>query len=137
MIRLAALAAIALGAAFAQTAAPQAAGGRRAHRMQRLAQELNLTADQKAQARDIFRSGAQQARPLAQQMRQAKKQLQADAVNNAPQATLEQDAASIGPLASQLAAMRAATFGKFYSLLTPEQKAKWSELRAQRRTNRS
>lgn len=99
--------------------------------MQKMAQELNLSADQKAQAREIFRSAFQSAQPLRQQMRDARKQLQTDVKSGASEDLLAKDGSQVGAIAGQMAVSRAKAFEQFYSILTPDQKAKLETLKGQ------
>lgn len=100
-----------------------------AHRMHNMAQRLNLTDDQKAQAKTIFTGARQQAQPIRQQMAQNRKALLDAIQNGAPQAQIDQLAANAGPLASQLAVIRTESFAKFYALLTPEQRTQLGQAR--------
>jgi Spy/CpxP family protein refolding chaperone len=138
MIRFAAIAALATGMVFAQTTTTPDQGHRGARRshLQHLVKQLDLTADQQTQAREIFQAGAQSTRPLTQQMRDARRQLRQDAKNGASQDVINKDSAALGPLTTQIAAARAETFQKFYGILTADQKAKLDQIRAQRKSRR-
>lgn len=85
---------------------------------------LNLTADQKAQAKSIFDAQRQAAQPIQDQLDTARKALYAAAKSGAADAQLEQLAAAEAPLLGQLEGVRAKAFAKFYAILTPEQKQK-------------
>lgn len=90
--------------------------------MARLNQLLNLTPDQQAQARQIFHSAHAGTRPLAAQMREARSGLASAVKANAPDADIDRLSNNIGTLASQMAAARAKSFAKFYSILNEDQK---------------
>lgn len=98
----------------------------RRHRggMGRMAQALNLTDDQKAQAKQIFKDAATASKPLHDQMKQARQALQAAVKNNPAGTQVDQLAVQVGQISGQLAANRARAFGKFYSILTPDQQQK-------------
>jgi len=119
---------------FAQAPGQQgrSGGGRGAHRAMR---QLDLSEGQKTQAKEIFKATATEARPVAQQLRQAREQLSTDIKAGAPEATITQDANAIGAATAQLAVIRAKSQQKFYSILTGDQKAKLDSLK-ERRGNR-
>jgi Spy/CpxP family protein refolding chaperone len=100
--------------------------------MGRMAQALNLTDDQKAQAKQIFQDAATAGKPLRDQMKQARQALQAAAKNNAANAQIDQLSQQLGVISGQLAANQARAFGKFYSILTPEQRQKLDTLNQNR-----
>ncbi len=106
------------------------AGARRAHargaRLHRLVQLLNLSADQKAQAKTIFQSARANTQPLAAQMKDARAALASAVKANAPDAEIDRLSANAGSVASQLTAARTKTFAKFYTILTPDQKDKFN-----------
>lgn len=115
---------------LAQTTQPapeptQGATGHRAHRGFRHAfRALNLTDDQKTQAKQIFQTGRTSAQPIAAQLKEARQALAAAAKSNASDAEIDRLSANVGNLSSQLTAIRTKTFAKFYAILTPEQKDK-------------
>jgi Spy/CpxP family protein refolding chaperone len=121
-------AALAGGALLAQdtgaaTSAPSTPGAMTGHRMHRhFGKRLNLTGDQKTQAKSIFSDARQQAQPLRQQMAENRKAVRDAVQSGAPQAQIDELAAKAGPLASQLAVIRTESFAKFYAILTPEQR---------------
>ena len=94
--------------------------------MQRLNRLLNLTPDQKVQAKTIFQGARTTAQPLRQQMRDARLALANAVKSNAPDAQIDQLSNNTGTLAAQLTALRAKSFEKFYNILTPDQKEKLS-----------
>jgi Spy/CpxP family protein refolding chaperone len=131
---------LAAGLAFAQNPAPGAGRQLRpgARILPRLVRQLDLTDDQKAKAREIFKAQAEAARPLAQQMREARLQLAKDVKTGATEDMIARDAAAVGNLTTQLTVIRTKAMQQFYGILTPEQKAKWDELgeRARQRQER-
>ncbi|HEX8984224.1 MAG TPA: Spy/CpxP family protein refolding chaperone [Bryobacteraceae bacterium] len=137
LTRLAAVAALAGGMAFAQTSStapePQPgrhAMGRQAGAHQRMMQQLNLTDAQKAQAKEIFGQARQQAQPLMQQLKGNREALAA-AVKSDDTAKIQQLAGTQGNLRGQMLAIRSTAFAKFYGILTPDQKAKADQLHQQ------
>ncbi|MBZ5624856.1 MAG: Spy/CpxP family protein refolding chaperone [Acidobacteriia bacterium] len=136
LTKFAAIATLATGMAFAQTPAPAAAPtpgqGKAAMRpraglRQRLLQALNLTPDQRQQAKTIFQQTKQNAQPIAQQARQNREALAA-AVKANDTAQIQQLAAQQGNLQGQLLAMRSQSMAKFYAILTPDQRAKADQI---------
>ena len=125
-----AVAAMATGLGFAQTTptAPQPSPGkamanRRAMFRRRMMDALALTPAQQQQAKTIFQQARQNAAPIRQQMQQ-NRQAMAAAVKANDTAQIQSLAAQQGTLAGQAAAVRAESMAKFYSTLTPDQKAK-------------
>lgn len=96
-----------------------------------MANSLNLTDDQKTQAKAIFKSGFDQSKPLLDQMK-ANRQAINQAVETDQTANLQSLTAAQGQLAGQLALIRANAFGQFYKLLTPDQQAKLKDLENKR-----
>ena len=97
-----------------------AQGGRR---MQALRADLNLTSDQQAQARAIFKEGARQNKDAAAKLR-ADRVAMAAAVKSGDSVQIDKLAQESGQLQAQVATSRAKSLAKFYALLTPEQKSK-------------
>jgi Spy/CpxP family protein refolding chaperone len=132
--KLAAIPALAAGLAFSQTTPAPAdpgtgathqhfgrGGGRWAGRM---AQYLGLTDAQKVQAKSIMQEAAQSAKPLRDQLRQGRQQMQAAIKANDPQ-RIQQLSTSQGQTFGQLAAIRNTAFAKVYNtVLTPDQQTK-------------
>lgn len=102
----------------------QGMGAKKGGPLGRMAQHLNLTENQKTQAQTIFKSAAENARPVATQMREARQALQEAAKRNAPQDEIDRLSQNVGSLHAQLAASRARAFGQFYQILTQEQREK-------------
>jgi Spy/CpxP family protein refolding chaperone len=137
LTRFAAVAALAAGMSFAQqaTPAPQPAPakpmtGVRAHVRNRMMQKLNLTDAQKQQAKAIFQQARQTAQPIRQQLRQNRQSMAAAVKANAT-AQIQSLAATQGTLRGQAMAIRAQALAKFYTTLTPDQRAKADQLHEQ------
>jgi Spy/CpxP family protein refolding chaperone len=144
-VKLATLAALATGMVFAQTPSPSPSPNPQAGRHQfvrrhraRLAQRLNLTDAQKAQAKTIFQQARQSAQPIRQQLRQNRQALVAAAKAGKSDSDLQQLAMTQGQLRGQVAAIRTEAFAKFYGSLNPEQRTKLDQMqqRAHQRAER-
>ncbi len=142
LVKFATVAAMAAGMTFAQTQAQPAqpaqpaqtrAGrhfaGRRAMR-QRMMQTLNLTDSQKQQAKTIFQQARQNAQPLREQLKQNREALSA-AVKADNTAQIQTLSAQRGKLEGQMLGVRSEARAKFYSILTPDQKAKADQMHQQ------
>lgn len=108
------------------TSATTRRANKRAGRVHRLAQLLNLTPDQKTQAKAIFQAARANTQPLAAQMRDARLALANAVKANAPDAEIDRLSNNAGAVSTQLTALRTKTFAKFYTILTPDQKDKLS-----------
>jgi Spy/CpxP family protein refolding chaperone len=128
-MRFSVVAALAAGMVFAQ-APPKAVARPRAVVRQRIAQALNLTDAQKQQAQAIIQQTRQTVQPLRQQAKQNRQALMAAIQAGKGDVEIHQLALTQGNLAGQLVAARAEALAKFYSTLTPEQRAK-ADLMAQ------
>lgn len=123
---------LAAGLLVAQTpqAAPTPSGtttphaARKARRMARLNQLLNLTPDQKAQAKTIFQAARTSAQPLRTQMHDARVALANAVKSGAPDAQIDQLSSNAAQVSAQLIAIRTKAFEKFYNILTPDQQTK-------------
>jgi periplasmic protein CpxP/Spy len=143
LIKFATVAALAAGMAMAQTpAAPanpatpragRAWAARRGAVRQRMMQALNLSDAQKAQAKTIFQQARQNAQPLAQQLKQNRESLTA-AVKANDVAQIHSLAAQQGNLRGQMLGIRSEAMAKFYTVLTPEQKAKADQMHQSMKT---
>jgi Spy/CpxP family protein refolding chaperone len=131
LFRLAALPVLASGMLFAQTPAPsnpaqpptQHRQWNRGQMFDRMAAKLNLTDDQKQQAKAILQSSRGSSQPVGQQLRQTRQALR-DAIRaGKPDAEIDQIAGTAGSLEGQMTAIRAKAFSRVYALLTPEQRA--------------
>ena len=115
-------AALAIGVpVFAQTAtadsssqdaqaAPTGPRHHRGNRMQKLSQELNLTADQQAKIKPIFQQARAQGKTIHQDASLTKEQKMA-----------------------KMKELHQTTMAQMNEILTPEQQAQWKQLREQRR----
>ncbi|MGO4884416.1 MAG: Spy/CpxP family protein refolding chaperone [Bryobacteraceae bacterium] len=133
-LRIAAGAAIAGGMLLAQAPSQPAQPGQPAveqHRDRgaRIAQYLNLTPAQMAQAKAEFQGVRQQAQPIRQQLQQVHAAMfQAIRANDT--AKIDQLSAQESGLKGQISAMRHEAMARLYSNLTPEQRAKADQLPA-------
>jgi len=100
----------------------------------RMAAELGLTDAQKAQAKTIFQSARQSSMPVRQQLRVERQAVQAAIQAGKSDAEIQQLAQAEGPQLTQMAAIRASTFAKFYATLTPDQQQKLQAVRQSHRT---
>jgi Spy/CpxP family protein refolding chaperone len=142
LIRLGSVAALAAGLAFAnaqspagqtpaQTPTPAKPGT--VHRTfrqrsrQRMMQALNLTPAQREQAKSIFQQAHQSAQPFTQQLRQNREGM-ALAVKANDNAKIQQLATQRGHLEGQVMAIRSQAAAKFYTTLTPQQRAKADQI---------
>jgi Spy/CpxP family protein refolding chaperone len=146
-LRFAAAAAIAGGMLLAaqEVQSQPAQPAEQSHRRNggaKLAQYLNLTPAQQAQAQAQFQAARQSAQPIRQQL----KQIRADmfqAIRANDTAKIDQLSAQEASLKGQMSAVRHEAFARIYSTLTPEQRAKADQLPAhfrqmrQRRMQRS
>jgi protein CpxP len=108
--------------------------------MGRMAQRLNLTDAQKAQAKEIFQAARDSAKPVAADLANARKALRDAVKTNAPDAQIDHLSTNVGTLQGQLIAIRTKAFSKFYNtVLTPEQRDQAGTMmqRASRRVNRA
>ncbi|MBZ5580213.1 MAG: Spy/CpxP family protein refolding chaperone [Acidobacteriia bacterium] len=100
--------------------------GRAGLRLGRIARALNLTSQQRQQARAIFGQARQSAQPLRQQMQQNRLALRQAALSGGD---IQQLATEQGNLSGQLVAIRTQAWVQFYNLLTPGQRvqaAQWN-----------
>ena len=102
---------------------------RRHQRAARIAQYLNLTPAQIAQAKAEFQGVRQQAQPIRQQLRQVH-QAMFQAIRANDTAQIAQLSAQEASLRGQISAMRADVMAKLYAGLTPAQRAKADQLPA-------
>jgi Spy/CpxP family protein refolding chaperone len=98
-----------------------------------MASYLGLTDDQKVKMKSIRESARESAKPIREQLRQVRTDLNAAIEAGKPVSEL---AASEGNLMGQLVALRANTRVQMRALLTPEQLAKQQALRAKIRAGR-
>jgi len=93
-------------------------------------QALNLSDSQKAQAKAIFQETRQKAEPIRAEMRQNREALSA-AVKADNKADIQKLAKIHGELMGRMTGLRAEARAKFYTLLTPEQRATVQKLHAE------
>jgi Spy/CpxP family protein refolding chaperone len=134
------LAATALSAGMAlaetqTTPAPANQPGRHAMAHRRLAQALNLTPAQKAQAREIFGQARKAAQPLRAELKQDRQVLSA-AVKANDTSQIEKLSAAEGRLIGKLMAAGTEAKASFYRMLTPEQQAKVDQMQKGRMPRR-
>lgn len=98
------------------------------HHVDFLTKKLSLTPAQQAQATTIFTNAASNQQATREQMKTAHQNLQA-AVQKNDAAGIDQAAASIGNMTSQMIAARAKTQAAFFQTLTPEQQTKMTEMK--------
>ncbi len=91
---------------------------------------LNLTPDQQASIRSIVSSSRATARPIIQQLWQARRAL-ADQLVASPSSDISAQLALINGLRSQLLQNSAQTMVQVLGVLTPDQLAKAAQVRAQ------
>jgi len=97
---------------------------------QRMIQALNLTDAQQQQANSIFQQAKQQAQPIVQQLKQNREALEAAVkANNVSQ--IQTLATQQGTLRGQVLAIRSTAWAQFYSMLTPDQRAKADQIHQQ------
>jgi Spy/CpxP family protein refolding chaperone len=130
---------VALGAAtiLAQTTATAQKGAGKANGVRslvrkRLMNALDLTADQKQQAKIVMQGARQTAQPLAQQLKQDREALAA-AIQAGDSARIQQLSTDMGSLRGRVLAIRSDAMSKFYAMLTPDQKAKAVEFQQKAR----
>ncbi len=114
---------------------PTPGAGHRHMRGMRMMKNLNLTGEQKAQAKQIFQTGRENAQPLRAQMKDARKALNDAVKAGVPDSQIDQLSATVGNLSGQLTAMQSKNFAKFYSILTPAQQDQLNAAQ-QKRQNR-
>jgi Spy/CpxP family protein refolding chaperone len=91
--------------------------------MARLTAGLNLTADQHKQVRQIFGQSRTEMKTLMPKFREDRAAL-AGAVKSDSEEQIDKVAQQDAQLRAQMEAIHAKTLAKFYSILTPDQKAK-------------
>ena len=96
--------------------------------VERISTQLNLTDQQKQQAKDIFSSERQAAHSARQELRQERKSVRLAIQAGKPAADIQQLAKNEAPQLGELAGLRAVAFAKFYSVLTPAQQQKLQNL---------
>lgn len=123
-MKIAAFAAtLALSTALAFAQAPKQKAVRAVPVVEQISQRLNLTDDQKQQARQILVASARDSRGLHRQIRDTRSALVQAAKTAGSDAQIDKLSAELGTLTTQATAIRMKTFSKLYAILTPEQQA--------------
>lgn len=110
-----------------QQAQLPSATDRAQHHIQRLTTLLSLSTAQQQQATTIFSNAASSEDTTHQSMRTAHENLEA-AVKSNNVSSIDQIAAEIGSLTTQMVANEAKAQAAFYQILTPDQQSKLSQL---------
>jgi Spy/CpxP family protein refolding chaperone len=121
------VAALAAGAVIAQTGQGKLALG--ANLRQRIIKNLNLTADQKAQAKTIFqdaKAAAAVVRPDLQTSRQAL----AVAIKSGDPTAIQTAAEDVAKSQVKLTVIRSTAMAKLYAMLTPAQQTQLDQMQA-------
>jgi Spy/CpxP family protein refolding chaperone len=129
------------GALFAQQTAPsggnpptttrQQSAARRSNHAARLTRALNLTPDQQTKVKAIFADARQRREALAPKMREERAALKT-AVQNGNDREIDRIVHQNAQLNADVRALHVKAMAKVYALLTPDQKAKFDQLRASR-----
>ena len=136
-MRFGTVAALASGMIFAQTSAPstqqpqppaQHRQWNRGQMFDRMATKLNLTDDQKQQAKSIMGSARESSKPVRDQLRQDRLALKDAVKAGKSDAEIDQISANLGRDTAQMTAIRTKAFAKVYALLTPEQRTQADQL---------
>lgn len=128
--------ALALSALLAGASVEAQVGGGRGRGLHagRMFESLNLTDSQKKTLSDMMASNRESIRPLAQRLREQRQRLN-DASQRQPfdEAGVRLQAQELAKLQSEMMVHRASMMNRISTVLTPEQRAKWQEQRAQRK----
>jgi len=111
--------------------------GTRTNFLDRTSAALNLTDQQKQQAKAIFTSEREATRSIRQELRQERRNVESAIQAGKPIAEVQQIAKNEGPALGNLAAMRAAAFAKFHAVLTPAQQQKLAGLHQEWRQHKA
>lgn len=98
---------------------------------------LGLTTQQAQDAKAIFKSERDAARPVRRQLVAERKAVRDAVQTGKPLAEVQQLASKEGPALGQLAGMRAEAFAKFYAELTPAQQQKLAAVHHERREHQA
>lgn len=107
--------------------------GMRGHRggKEMMLRGLDLTDEQKAQVRQIMQTSRENTKSVREQMKANRQQLEAVSENgNFDQAQVQALAAQQGNLHAQMIVEKERVKSQIYQILTPEQKAKAAEMKA-------
>jgi len=96
----------------------------------RYMQALNLSAEQKQQAKAIFQETRQKTEPVRAELRQNRQAMGA-AVKADNKSEIQKLSKADGEMMGRMIAARSEARAKFYNLLTPEQRATSQKLRAE------
>lgn len=107
------------------------------NRMDHMSSMLNLTAQQKEQAKSIFTAEREAAKPVREQLRAERNVVRMAIDSRKPDAEIRQLAKNEAPALGDLAAMRASAFSKFYTELTPAQQQKLTTMQQNWRARQS
>jgi Spy/CpxP family protein refolding chaperone len=110
---------------------------RAGNRLDRMSAMLNLTDQQKEQAKSIFMAEREAANPAREQLRAEQKAVRTAIESHKSEAEIRQLAKDEAPALGDLAAMRASAFSKFYAELTPAQQQKLATMHQNRRARKS
>ncbi len=97
---------------------------------------LELTDSQKAQVEALKESARTQARPIREQLKQVREEMQTAIQSGQGGSALQSLATSQGQLIGQLIGIEATTQTQTYALLTPAQKEKLAQFMEQRKARR-
>lgn len=92
--------------------------------VQRMTERLNLTPDQQNRVKTIFKESREQSKDLRMKMREEHQEL-SKAVRNDSEAQIDRITRQNADVIARLQAIHEKAMAKVYSILTPEQKAKF------------
>ncbi|WP_226648400.1 Spy/CpxP family protein refolding chaperone [Microbulbifer variabilis] len=133
------LSSLALAGVMAAPAATMAFGGEEGHHkrgFEHMARKLDLTEGQRAQLKANRDSNSESRNAQRQQLQELRQQIHTALENGADQATLDQLGAELGKLEMQKMQNHFQMRQQFEAILTDEQKAKYEELKEQRKEHR-
>jgi Spy/CpxP family protein refolding chaperone len=110
--------------------------GLRAQEHKRMMEALNLTPEQKDKAKTIFGEARTASQPVRRELRQNRQSMMA-AVKADDKAQIEKLSVERGRLVAKMSQNRAEAMAKFYRTLTPAQRAKAEQVRAEFQARRS
>ncbi|QFT54158.1 Spy/CpxP family protein refolding chaperone [Microbulbifer sp. THAF38] len=135
-LMLSSLALAGVMAAPAATMAFGAEGGHHKRGFEHMARKLELTEGQKAQLKANRDSNSESRNAQRQQLQELRKEIYTALESGADQATLDQLGAELGKLQVQKMQNHFQMRQQFEAILTDEQKAKFEELKEQRKERR-
>ena len=104
---------------------------RRSHYARHLSRELNLTPDQQSKVKAIFADAWQRGEALAPKMREERAALKT-AIKKGDDREIDRILHQDAQLNADFRAVNVKAIAKVYAILTPDQKAKFDQLRAAR-----